>query len=142
MPCCYPEIQHKPGPKLGSHSSKHRKRVCWHLGDHSPGSQEDIRETEDSNSVKRKKERQRRNLSVCRDSTSTTSDTSSPESTTAQSWVFHHFHEDQSYSISPLTTSDNAIPSESLSVYTWPAQDNTSYVCRILCISKDMLFKL
>ncbi|KIW34374.1 uncharacterized protein PV07_01153 [Cladophialophora immunda] len=77
-----------------------------------------------------------------RDNNSTASDASSPESTTAQSWVFHHFHEDQSYSISPLTACDNAVPNEVLPAYAWPSQDNTSYVCRTLGVSKEMLFTL
>ncbi|OAP64916.1 hypothetical protein AYL99_00888 [Fonsecaea erecta] len=142
MPCRYPEVQHKPGPKLGSHSSKHRKRICWRLEDRSPSRQEDVREAEDSNSIRRNRGHQRQNLVLYGDNNSTASDASSPESTTAQSWVFHHFHEDQSYSISQFTACDHANPSETLAAYAWPSQDNTGYVCRTLGVSKEVLFTL
>ncbi|KAJ9602642.1 hypothetical protein H2200_012835 [Cladophialophora chaetospira] len=71
----------------------------------------------------------------------TESPASSPESAAAQSWVFHHFHESQSYTISPCTLLPDKSAKESTATNA-PTRNNTAYVCRILGISKQMLSTL
>jgi hypothetical protein len=164
QPCCYPNVQHKPGPKLGkripfssstndqvpltrevsstgSHSAKHRKRSSWRANVDSVNHDED--NTQDPACAAIRNERLRQSPSAFfQDAESTTgSAASSPESTTAQSWVFHHFHENQSYTISSPPLSESAVPKDPL-VSRAPSENNMAYICQALGLSRQMLSTL
>ncbi|KIW63639.1 hypothetical protein PV04_08624 [Phialophora macrospora] len=138
QPCCYPNVQHKPGPKLGSHSAKHRKRSSWRANVDSVNHDEDNVQDPAGTAI-RNEPLQQSPPALFQDAESTSgSAASSPESTAAQSWVFHHFHENQSYTISPLPTPETAVPKDSL-VSRAPSQNNMAYICQALGLPRQVL---
>jgi hypothetical protein len=162
QPCHYPAVQHKPGPKLGasanllhtveqlliiagvsftgSHSSRSRKRPCWRTSNAPETYLEDAVER-DMDPANLEPLRARTSPSPHRDSDTMCSTASSPESMTAQSWVFHHFHENQSYNIKPTTVPMTAghVGSQ---ITKQPLQHNIATICRTLGLSAESLSTL
>ncbi|ETI20727.1 hypothetical protein G647_07069 [Cladophialophora carrionii CBS 160.54] len=123
----------------GSHSAKHRKRSSWRSTTDSVNHDDDDIIQAPAQTATRNQRVQHSPPAFFRDAESTTgSAASSPESTTAQSWVFHHFHENQSYTISPLPPSEPAVPKDSL-FYRAPSQNNMMSICQALGLSRQRL---
>ncbi|EXJ55176.1 hypothetical protein A1O7_08101 [Cladophialophora yegresii CBS 114405] len=138
QPCCYPNVQQKPGPKLGSHSAKHRKRSSWRSNPDSISHNEDIIQAPAHAATRNQRLQHSPPASFRNAGSPTGSAASSPDSTTAQSWVFHHFHEDQSYTISPFTPPETAVSKDSLG-YRAPLQNNMAPIYQALGLSRQML---
>src|ERR1700744_5112614 len=126
-------------------SVKHRKRSSWRPSMGSINHGENIQtevSLEGATRTATENERQQKSpTALINDAASTGSAVSSPESTTAQSWVIHHFHENQSYTISSFPASEVATRQDPV-VSRAPSQNAMSDVCQLLGVSRTTLSNL